>query len=154
MSISHEKSEEIGSATKKSLDTLRATEKLADAIYADDEELENWEVYEEAKRTGVSWILEPIPGPYFQKIARGKTPAEFILNTFSQIPAVSLEMALLSLPFTQIKSLFMCIEAWMKRNMNIGLSSRIISCLIRLYFTQLVADSEIRVSLENIRRIQ
>ena len=38
--------------------------------------------------------------------------------------------------------------------MNIGLSSRILSCLIRLYFTQLVADSEIRVSLENIRRIQ
>ena len=48
----------------------------------------------------------------------------------------------------------MCIEAWIKINMNIGLSSRIISCLIRLYFTQLVADSEIRVSLEDIRRIQ
>ena len=78
MSISHEKSEEIGSATKKSLDTLRATEKLADAIYADDEEQENWEVYEEAKRTGVSGILEPIPGPYFQTVSRGKTPADLL----------------------------------------------------------------------------
>ena len=45
-----EKSEEVGSATKKSLDTLRATEKFADAIDAADEELEKREVYEEAKR--------------------------------------------------------------------------------------------------------
>ena len=38
--------------------------------------------------------------------------------------------------------------------MNIGLSSRILSCLLRLYFTQLVADTKLRVSLEQIRRIQ
>jgi U3 small nucleolar RNA-associated protein 12 len=151
-----EQSEEVGAANKKSLDTLRATEKLADAIDAADEELEKWEVFEEAKRTGVPGIAiaEPTPGPYFMTVARGKSPAELVLMTFSQIPAIELEMALLSLPFTHIKSLFKYIETWMKGNMNIGLSSRILSCLIRLYFTQIVADSKLRVSLEEIRRIQ
>ena len=149
-----EQSEEVGTATKKSLDTLRATEKLADAIDAADEESEKWEVYEEAKRTGVPGIPEPTLGPYFMTVARGKTPAELVLMTFAQIPAIELEMALLSLPFTHIKSLFKYIEIWMKANMNIGLSSRILSCLLRLYFTQLVADTKLRVSLEQIRRIQ
>lgn len=149
-----EKSEEVGAATKKSLDTLRATEKLADAIDAADEELEKWQVYEEAKRANVPGIPEPTPGPYFQTVARGKTPAELVLMTFSQIPAIELEMALLSLPFTHIKSLFKYIESWMRGNMNIGLSSRILSCLLRLYFTQIVADSKLRVTLDEIRRIQ
>ena len=143
-----EQSEEVGAANKKSLDTLRATEKLADAIDAADEELEKWEVFEEAKRTGVPGIAEPTPGPYFMTVARGKSPTELVLMTFSQIPAIELEMALLSLPFTHIKSLFKYIETWMKGNMNIGLSSRILSCLIRLYFTQIVADSKLRVSLK------
>lgn len=149
-----EQSEEVGTATKKSLDTLRATEKLADSIDAADEEAEKWEIYEEAKRSGVPGVFEPTPGPYFQTVARGKTPAELVLMTFSQIPAIELEMALLSLPFTHIKSLFKYISTWMKGNMNIGLSSRILSCLIRLYFTQLVADTKIRVNLEEICRIQ
>ena len=87
-------------------------------------------------------------------VARDKTPSESVLRTLSQIPAIESEMALLSLPFTHIKSLFKYIETWMKGNMNIGLSSRILSCLIRLYFTQIVADSRLRVSLEEIRRIQ
>ena len=148
-----ENSEEVGAANKKSLDTLRATEKLADAIDAADEELEKWQIYEEAKRTGVS-VSEPTAGPYFMTVARGKTPAQFVLSTFSQIPAVELEMALLSLPFTHIKSIFKYTEAWMRGNMNISLSSRILSSLIRLYFTQIVADTKLRVTLEEIRRLQ
>ena len=151
---SADKSEEVGVASKKSLDTLRATEKLADAIDAADEELEKWEMYEEGKRSNISVIPEPTPGPYFQTVARGKTPAQLVLMTFSQIPAIELEMALLSLPFTHIKSLFKYIETWLRGNMNIGLSSRVLSCLLRLYFTQIVADGKLRVTLDEIRRIQ
>ena len=111
-------------------------------------------MYEEAKLTGGSGISEPVPGPFFQTVAKGKTPAQLVLSTFAQIPAVELEMALLSLPFTHIKSLFIYIEAWMKGNMNIGLSSRILTALLRLYFTQIVADSKLRVTLEQIQIIQ
>lgn len=142
--------EEVGAANKKSLYTLRATERLADAIDAADEEMEKWAIFEESKRTGP----EPTPGPYFLTVARGKTPAELVLMTFTQITAIELEMTLLSLPFTHIKSLFKYVETWMKGNMNIGLSSRILTCLLRLYFTQIVADSNLRVNLEEIRRLQ
>lgn len=149
-----ENSEEVGAASKKSLDTLRATEKLADAIDAADEEIEKWEAFKEAKASGMVGIAEPTPGPYFLTVARGKTPAQLVLHTFALVPAVELEMSLLSLPFTHIMSLFKYIEIWMRGNMNIGLTSRILSCLIRLYFTQIVADSKLRVSLEQIRAIQ
>ncbi len=149
-----EQGEEVGSAVKKSLDSLRATEKLADSIDAADEETEKWIAYEEAKKTGVSGVAEPVVGPYFQTVAKGMTPAQFVLRTLEQIPATEIELALLTLPFTHIKSLLAYIEAWIVGNMNIGLTSRVFALLIRLYYNQIITDSKLRVRLESVRNLQ
>lgn len=146
--------EEVGAAVKKSLDSLRATEKLADAIDAADEETEKWVEYEAAKKSGATDIPEPVSGPYFQTVAKGMTPAQFVLRTLEQIPATEIELAVLTLPFTHIKSLLSYIDSWISGNMNIGLSSRVLALLIRLYYNQIVTDSHLRIRLENIRRIQ
>ena len=149
-----EQGEEVGSAVKKSLDSLRATEKLADAIDAADEETEKWDAYEAAKKSGAGGVSEPVVGPYFQTVAKGMTPAQFVLRTLEQIPATEIELALLTLPFTHIKSLLTYIESWICGNMNIGLTSRVLALLIRLYYTQIITDSKLRIRLESVRSLQ
>lgn len=151
---SREEGEEVGQAVKKSIDSLRATERLADAIDAADEETEKWLLYEEAKKSGVVGVAEPTLGPYFQTVAKGMTPAQFVLKTMEQIPVTEIEMALLTLPFTHIKSMLQYIEAWIVGNMNVGLTSRVLALLIRLYYNQIIPDSKLRVRLENVRRLQ
>jgi U3 small nucleolar RNA-associated protein 12 len=149
-----EKGEEVGSAVKKSMDSLRATERLADAIDAADEETEKWDAYEVAKKLGTIGVTEPVVGPYFQSIAKGMTPAQFVMRTLEQIPASEIELALLTLPFTHIKSLLTYIESWIGSNLSIGLTSRVLALLIRLYYNQIITDSKLRVRLEKVRCLQ
>lgn len=148
-----ERNDEIGPATQKSLDSLRASERIVDAIEAADEETEMLEEWENAKRMGLN-PQEPVPGPYFQTVARGKTPAQFVMSVFEGIPIADLDLALLGLSTDQVKSLFKYINWWLEGSINISLTSAILRGIININYTSIVADERLRVQLEGIRRLQ
>jgi U3 small nucleolar RNA-associated protein 12 len=104
---------EVDSAGKQTMETLKAGERLIEAIDIGDEEKNGWEAYEAAKARG-------LPGQPPQRnpilLAMGDlTPDRYVLNVLQKIKANELEEALMILPFSKVMSLLSYIESWAKK---------------------------------------
>ncbi|KAI8889686.1 WD40 repeat-like protein [Backusella circina FSU 941] len=104
---------EVDSAGKQTMETLKAGERLIEAIDIGDEEKNGWAAYEAAKARG-------LPGQPPQRnpilLAMGDlTPDRYVLNVLQKIKANELEEALMILPFSKVMSLLSYIESWAKK---------------------------------------
>ncbi|CAO3638307.1 unnamed protein product [Cunninghamella blakesleeana] len=142
---------EVDTAGIQTMETLKAGERIIEAIEIGDEERKGWEEYELAKSRGLSSSAVP-PQRNTILIAMGDiSPEKYILNTIQKIKANDLEEALLVLPFSKVMSLFHYIELWSKKNWNIILVSKVLTILIKTHHNQIVANRMMRPMLDSIR---
>ncbi|KAI9320448.1 WD40-repeat-containing domain protein [Dichotomocladium elegans] len=140
---------EIDSAGKQTMETLKAGERIIEALDLADQEKQGWEAFEAAKAKGL-----PVPQPQRNPIliAMGDvSPERHVLNTVEKIKANDLEEALLVLPFTKVLSLLSYIDIWAKKNWNIAIVSRVLFALLKLHHNQIVASRIMRPMLDSIR---
>ncbi|OBZ89555.1 WD repeat-containing protein 3 [Choanephora cucurbitarum] len=140
---------EIDSAGKQTMETLKAGERLIEAIDIGDEEKNGWLAYENAKSKG-------LPGQPPQRhailMAMGDIePDRYVLDVLKKIKANDLEEALMILPFSKVMSLFSYIESWAKKNWSIVLVSRVLFSLVKTHHNQIVANRMMRPMLDSIR---
>lgn len=140
---------EIDSAGKQTMDTLKAGERLMEAMDIGDEEKNGWLAYENAKAKG-------LPGQPPQRhpilMAMGDIePDKYVLDVLKKIKANDLEEALMVLPFSKVMSLFSYIESWAKKNWSIVLVSRVLFSVVKTHHNQIVANRMMRPMLDSIR---
>lgn len=104
---------EVDSAGKQTMETLKAGERLIEAMDIGDEEKNGWLAYENAKSRG-------LPGQPPQRhailMAMGDIePDRYVLDVLKKIKANDIEEALMILPFSKVMSLFSYIESWAKK---------------------------------------
>ncbi|CAO3649121.1 unnamed protein product [Cunninghamella echinulata] len=140
---------EVDTAGIQTMETLKAGERIMEAIDIGDEEKKGWEEYELAKSRGLNAVP---PQRNTILIAMGDvSPERYILDTIQKIKANDLEESLLVLPFSKVMSLFYYIDLWAKKNWNIVLVSRVLSILIKTHHNQIVANRIMRPMLDSIR---
>ncbi|KAL0094781.1 WD40-repeat-containing domain protein [Phycomyces blakesleeanus] len=140
---------EIDSAGKQTMETLKAGERIMEALDLADEEKQGWEAYESAKSRG---LPAQIPQRNPMLLAMGDiAPEKHVLNTIEKIKANDLDEALLVLPFSKVTSLLYYVECWAKKNWNIILISRILFFLIKTHHNQIAANRLMRPMLDSIR---
>ncbi|KAF7723974.1 hypothetical protein EC973_001490 [Apophysomyces ossiformis] len=140
---------EVDTAGRQTMETLKAGERIIEAIDIGDEEKLGWEAYESAKARGLP-AQPPQRNPIL--LAMGDlTPERYVLNTLEKIKANDLEEALLVLPFSKVTSLLSYIESWAKKNWNIVLISRVLFILIKAHHNQIAANRVMRPMLDSIR---
>lgn len=124
---------ELDTAGKQTMETLKAGERIIEALDLADEEKQGWEAYEavsanrhvvrlstlltfihiQAKAKGLP-AQPPQRNPIL--IAMGDvSPDKYVLNVVEKIKANDLEEALLVLPFSKVLSLLSYIESWAKK---------------------------------------
>ena len=130
--------------TLRTVKSMKAGERMAEFIEAADLEQQKW--LEHSK--GI--IPVPTPGPLFQAF-KAKRPEDLVWVAANQIPTPDLEQALLCLPFLHVKSLLHYVNAWLQNLTRVPLASRLLSCLIRIFFKQFQADASLRDLLTEIR---
>ncbi|KAI8073910.1 hypothetical protein BC940DRAFT_343481 [Gongronella butleri] len=140
---------EVDAAGIQTMETLKAGERIMEAIDLADQERQGWEAYEQAKSKG----LPAVPPPRNTiLIAMGDVaPERYVLDTIQKIRTNDLEEALLVLPFSKAQSLFVYIDIWAKKNWNIVLVSRVLFILVKIHHNQITANRLIRPMLESIR---
>ncbi|KAF2013314.1 F-box/WD repeat-containing protein pof1 [Aaosphaeria arxii CBS 175.79] len=140
---------EAGAASKQTISTLTAGERIAEALELGLEDLELVREWEQKKKSNPN-IAPPQRNPLF--LALGNISAErHVLNVLAKIPAAQLHDALLVLPFSALPSLFTFISIWVQRQWNVTLTCRVLFFMLKTHQKQIVASRELKGILEGMR---
>ena len=140
---------EVGAASKQTVETLMAGEKITEALELGIEDLRVVREWEEAKAANPN--LAP-PQRHAIFIAFGGISAEaYVLNVLQKIKAAALHDALLVLPFASIPMLFTFLNIFALRSMHIPLTCRILFFMLKTHHKQIVASKTMRTMLDGIR---
>lgn len=142
-------SAEAVSASKQTIGTLTAGERIQEALDLGLEDLQLVQQWEAAKRANPK-MAPPQRNPLF--LALSNISAErHVLNTLSKIPAAQLHDALLVLPFSSLPALFTFIAIWVQRQWNVTLTCRVLFFMLKTHQRQIVASRELKSVLEGMR---
>lgn len=142
-------------ATKLTLDTVKAGEKLIDALELILTEEDNWKTYEKdvekAKQLKVKNPEASVPKPPSNELMLGKTPNEYLMHIIKGIRSSDLDEALLLLPIGLALKLITFLDHWVKQDLQLELCARILFFLLRVYQTQISANKSIQSTLHSLR---
>ncbi|KAJ1899663.1 beta transducin [Kickxella alabastrina] len=143
--------EESQRAGKATMETLKAGERIMEALELADEERKKWHEFEERKRKMPQ--LNPAPPDtnpvlMFEKLS----PEAYVLRTVERIRAAELEDALLALPFSRVLSLMAYIDIWARREWNTPITCRVLFFVLKTHQNQIVATRTMRAQLDSIRQ--
>ncbi|KAJ2508377.1 beta transducin [Coemansia sp. RSA 2052] len=142
--------EEAQRAGKPTMDTLKAGERIIDALDVADEERRKRAAYEDQRRRMPQRSLaapEPSPILQFERIAA----EAYVLRTVERVRPADLDDALLALPFAHVLSLLAYVDHWARKEWNTALTCRVLFFLLRTHQNQIVATRSMRAQLASIR---
>ncbi|KAK3393169.1 hypothetical protein B0H63DRAFT_425001 [Podospora didyma] len=142
---------EVGAASKQTVETMMAGERIAEALELGMADLNIIQEWEEAKRiSGNPHMAPPQRNTIF--IALGNISAEvYVMNVLQRIKASALHDALLVLPFASVPMLFTFLNLFAMRSINIPLTCRILFFMLKTHHRQVVASRTMRAMLDGIR---
>ncbi|CCF40448.1 DOM34-interacting protein [Colletotrichum higginsianum] len=140
---------EVGAASKQTVETLMAGERIAEALEIGIADLSLLKEWEDAKKSNPH-APAPQRNPIF--LALGNITAEaYVMSVLSKIRASALHDALLVLPFSTVPMLFTFLDLFAQRSMNIPLTCRILFFMLKTHHRQIVASRTMRGMLDGIR---
>ena len=140
---------EAVAASKQTVETLMAGEKIVEALEAGRTDLEIMREYYQAREAHPN-LAPPSRDPIF--LACNNISAEaYLLNVVQKIKAAALQDALLVLPFDKVTILFTFLSIWAQRQWNMPLTCRILFFMLKTHHKQVVASKAMRRTLDEIR---
>ncbi|KAJ1949514.1 beta transducin, partial [Linderina pennispora] len=137
-------------AGRATMETLKAGERIMEALDLADAERAKWDAYAEQTRR-MPHLAPPPPDVHpvlqFEKL----TADAYVLRTVERVRAAELEDALLVLPFARVLALLAYVDVWARRRWNTPLTSRVLFFLLKTHQNQLVATRTMRPRLDSIR---
>ncbi|KAJ3055905.1 hypothetical protein HK097_008804 [Rhizophlyctis rosea] len=144
--------DEVGVPGKKTAETLKAGEKVIEALDVWEEERGAFDTYERVRKSNPD--LAP-PSRHPLVLATGKpdlSPEGFVLHVVERIRSSDLEEALLVLPFVKVVAMLKCLVVWTEKSWNAPLTSRILFFLLHQHHNQLVSTLALRPTLASIKK--
>jgi U3 small nucleolar RNA-associated protein 12 len=143
---------EVAAASKQTVETLMAGERIAEALTLGMADLATLRAWQDARAANPAAAMAPPQrNPIF--LALGNIPAEtYVLNTLQRIKPSALHDALLVLPFASVPALFTFLNLFAEREMNVPLTCRILFFMLKTHHKQIVASRTMRAMLEGIKR--
>lgn len=127
----------------KTLASLKAGERILEAIDLAESEREKWEAHRKSVSSAIS-MNQPIPaGPEQNLVLKALEmpgPEWHLLKIIEKIRSAQLDEALLVLPFGKVLTLLQVMEIWVKNRWNIALTTRILVFLLKSHHTQITAN--------------
>ncbi|KAF9106264.1 hypothetical protein BGX29_010020 [Mortierella sp. GBA35] len=142
--------DELASAGKQTLDTLKSGERIMEALEMADAEIDAWKAYNAAVARGERGLSKPQRSPLL--ISMRQTPEQHVWNELQRVRPAELDEALLVLPFSAVTSLLNWLDVFVQREYNINLVCRVLFFLIKSHHNQIVANRIMRPMLDSVRR--
>ncbi|KAI9845800.1 MAG: hypothetical protein M1837_004480 [Sclerophora amabilis] len=140
------------SATKQTVETLKAGERIAEALTLGLEDLQTMRAHVTTQHLNPSRSLAPPQrNPIFLAPGPGTTAQSYVRSVLERIPAAALHDALLVLPFSAVPALFTFLDIFAAEGTNVPLTCRILFFMLRTHHAQIVASKTMRSMLESVR---
>jgi len=142
--------------------TIKAGEKLTEALDVAEEAAIHWSAYEKAleeekkmsqeelamaNENGMH-VTPPDPNP----LMLGKTPLEYMLHELKSIKSSDLEEAILMLPFASVIKFFNHLDHWIKKGVELELMCRSVFLLLKAHHNQIVANKTVIATLDSLKK--
>ncbi|XP_060567358.1 WD repeat-containing protein 3-like [Ruditapes philippinarum] len=147
-----ETNKETGLAGKKSVETVKAAEKIMEAIELYKEEKYKWSIYRLECQQSRTKKQEPEPNPLMIAF-NVSTPEKYVLMVIKKVKSSELEEALLVLPFQYVIGLLKLLEEFITNNWDIELMCRCLFFLLRVHHGQITACQELLPVVDRLRKI-
>ena len=145
----NENPSEAVAASKQTVETLMAGEKIMEALDVGMEDLDTMTEYKQAQ-SAQSRVAPPARNPIY--LANNNVSAEqYLLIVVQRVKAAALQDALLVLPFDKIPPLFTFLRIWAERQWNMPLTCRILFFMLKTHYRQIIANRTMRVLLDEVR---
>lgn len=131
-----EAGDEVSRITTQTMESLKAGERIFEAIAIADHDKESKEKSEPR---------HPILS------ALNVTSERYVFDIVRQVRPADLEDALLTLPFAKITSLLSYIATWAQKSWSTPLVTRVLTFVLKVYHPQITSSRSIRPILDSIR---
>jgi len=146
---SEEQQPETATASKQTIETLMAGERIAEALEMGITDLNLLKEYEEQKSVDPSTSRPQRSVVY---LALGNISAEeHVMSVLQKIKAAALNDALVTLPFALLPTLFVFLDIFAQRAMNIPLTCRVLLFMLKTHHKSIVASKTMKVMLDGVR---
>ncbi|XP_067849056.1 WD repeat-containing protein 3 [Heptranchias perlo] len=145
-----EKEGEAGLAGKKTIETVKAAERIMEAIELYREETKKLEEHREAcKLAGKE--LPPPTNPILA--AYGNiSPSRYVLDVIRKIKSSEMEESLLVLPFSYAPDLLTLFDEYIQLSLEVELICRCLFFLLRIHFGQITSNQMLLTVIDSLRK--
>jgi len=138
--IPGEANEEVSHAGKQTMETVKAAERIMEAIELYKEETEK------QKDDGANYDPHPILKAY-----QSSSPCRYVLDVLSKVKSSELEESLLVLPFSYVIDLLQLINEWLLKGWLIERVTRCMTFLLKIHHNQITTSPVLLKTLESLK---
>ncbi|XP_034741433.1 WD repeat-containing protein 3 [Etheostoma cragini] len=141
---------EAAPASKKTVETVKAAERIMEALELYKEENRKMEVYKYACQTAGNEVPPPRPNPIL--VAFGNvSPSRYVLDVVKKVRSSELEVSLLVLPFPYIPELLTLFNGYIKQGLEVELVCRCLFFLLKIHFGQISSNQMLLSVIDELR---
>ncbi|KAM9320420.1 WD repeat-containing protein 3 [Gastrophryne carolinensis] len=147
--VAGEKEGEAALAGKKTIETVKATERIMEAIELHREETAKIEEHQALCRTAGKELprkLHPILQAY-----GNISPSDYVLDVIKKVRSSELEESLLVLPFSYAPDLLALFRDYIRRGQEVELICRCLFFLLRIHFGQITSNHMLLGVIEDLK---
>ncbi|XP_014671632.1 PREDICTED: WD repeat-containing protein 3-like [Priapulus caudatus] len=146
-------SSEAALPAKKTIETVKAAERLMEAIEIYREETTKEEDHaHECLEAGGRALAPPPPHPLLAALG-GVTATRHAFNVLRRVRSSELEVALLVLPLADVRTLVRLLVCFLERGWDAEFATRCVCFLLRAHHPAIVADSSLQPVVERLRSL-
>ncbi|KAF2981634.1 hypothetical protein EK904_001096 [Melospiza melodia maxima] len=148
--VAGERQGETGLAGKKTIETIKAAERIMEAIELYREEtakLKEHNAICKAAGKEVPFPVNPILRAY-----GNITPSAYVLEVFKKVKSSELEESLLVLPFSYVPDLLRLFNEYIQQGSDVELLCRALLFLLKIHFGQITSNQMLVTVIENLKK--
>lgn len=141
---------ETAPAGKKTVETVKATERILEALELYREETRKMEDHKYACELAGKEL--PQPKPNMILVAFGNiSPAQYVLEVIKKVRSSELEISLLLLPFPYVPDLLRLFNSYIKQGLEVELTCRCLFFLLKIHFGQISSNQMLLSVIDELR---
>lgn len=143
-------SQEVQMAGKKTMETMKAAERIMEALEVFREEKGKQDLYLEECKIAGKQLPPPHPSPIIVALGNPQ-PERYVLDVVKKVHSSELEESLLVMPFGYVTDLLRLLSAWLQKGWEVELSLRCLLFLLRVHHQQIVSDQGLLHVIDTLR---
>ncbi|XP_067896854.1 WD repeat-containing protein 3 isoform X2 [Heterodontus francisci] len=145
-----EKDGEAGLAGKKTIETVKAAERIMEAIELYREETKKLEEYRHACKLAGKKL--PPPTNPILAVYGNISPSRYVLDIIRKVKSSEMEESLLVLPFSYIPDLLTLFNEYIQLSLEVELICRCLFFLLRIHFGQITSNQMLLTVIDSLKK--